>query len=279
MTKEFAWMLGILLSDGCINKPSYRHKGDETHLEFICKYDDRKLMYKIKDILGASGNVCEYPDYKSPQAKLRVYNRKDIIEKYNDIKTKVPDDIKGYERHFIRGLIDGDGCLYYRKNRKSFCLSFVNEYESIVSWVAQTICNLLKFPEKNIRYISKDHIYEVRWEGNLARILAYWLYYGDISSCTLDRKQKYMYRYVLNDKDIDYDAAILYTANADIQDNEISFRTPYSKTLLWCHIVQNLLSFHTVPVFHNKGKKKYYRLYIPKNVNTQSVDINILAKA
>lgn len=265
--------MGLLLSDGCINKPKYRKKGDETHLEFICKYSDREVLYKIKDILHTKAKVHDYPDYKSPQSKIRIYDRKDIIERYYDIKTIIPEDIEGYERHFIRGLIDGDGCLYYREKRKSFLIIFVDEYEHIVRWVADTICDALMLPKKNIRHIEKDHIYEIRWEGTIAQLIAYWLYHGDVEHCSLQRKLQKMYDCILNgNKSLTIDQGYIYAAKAYLDNNEIAFPTNAIRTLDWCHRLQKLLSFNTVPVFHNKGKRKYYRLYIPKNqiVNTQS---------
>lgn len=272
MDKENAWMLGCLLSDGCITRPTYRSKGDESHLQFICKYDDRAVMYKLKNILGATSNVGEYPDYKSPCAKLRVYNRQDIIEKYNDIKTNIPsEDIKGFERHFIRGLIDGDGTLStrYRKsnNQVSFRIGFIDEYEQITTWVADTICNTLLLPPKKPRWVPQSNVWEIIWEGNIARLIAFWLYHGDIENCCLDRKKGKYVSDVLNGQTFNNtDDELLYAVKAIWNnDGDIAFATQCTQTLPWCHRVQKLLSFNTQPVFHNPGKRKYYVLHVPKN--------------
>ena len=274
MNKELAWLLGYLLSDGCINKPKYRKKGDETHLEFICKYDDREVLFKIKEILNTRAKVSEYPDYKSPQAKIRIYDRKDLIEEYSNIKTEIPaEKIKGFERHFIRGLIDGDGCLYYRANRDSFVLNFIDEYECITRWVVDTICEKLKLPQKDISYREKDHIWTVSWEGSLARLIAFWLYSGDIENCCLKRKlDKYKEAVLHNQKFNSLDEELIYSVKAYIdENNEIAFKVPSLQTLDWAKRLQKLLSFNTTPVFHNKGRRKYYHLYIPNKpiVNTR----------
>lgn len=273
MNKETAWLLGYLLSDGCINRPTYRKKGDETHLEFICKYDDREVLHKVKQILGTRAVVKDYPNYQSPQSKLRVYDKKDFIQKYKDIKTVIPNDINGFERHFIRGLVDGDGCLYYRQSRNSFVLTFINEYPQIVRWVTETICSQLKLPDKDIRHVEQDHIWSVGWEGNIARLIAFWLYSGDIEHCCLKRKLEKYRNVVLDNKTFsDIDEELLYATKSFIDDNnEIAFEVPGLQTLPWAHRLQNLLSFNTVPVFHNKGRRKYYHLYIPDKsvINTQ----------
>lgn len=269
MTNEIAWMLGILLSDGYLNKK-------EKALCFICKHSDSELMFKLKKILKTKATVKEYPSYKSPQAKLNVYDRKDIFETYINIKQEIPEDkIKGFERHFIRGLFDGDGTLSTRSSRGTFRIAFIDEYENITQWVSNTITNTLKLPLKKCRYVPQSHVYEIAWEGNVARIIAYWLYHGNIDHMSLQRKlDKYRNDVLDNDQFNTLDEEILYASKAFIdENNEIAFKVPGLQTLPWCHRVQNLLSYKTTPVFHNKGKTKYYHLYISnKNLitNTQS---------
>lgn len=263
MNKEFAWFLGYLLSDGCINRPKYRGKGDETHLEFICKYSDREVLEKVRDILKTKAKISDYPHYKSPQSKLRVYDRKDIIANYSNIKTHIPEDIKGFERHFIRGLVDGDGCLYYRENRDSFVINYINEHKQIVDWVINVLNKELNIPVKEPRYVESDHIYSIAYEGNIARLISHWLYSGEIKNCCLQRKRDKYLKVVMKNNDIqDNNAAILYAVKAFIDENdEIAFRIPSLQTLDWAKRIQKLLDFNTTPVFHNKGRRKYYHLY------------------
>ena len=266
MNKAFAWFLGYLLSDGAITHPAYRGKGDETHMQFICKYDDRELMHKVKDILHTKAIVHDYPQYKSPQSKIRVYDRRDVIDRYADIKEKVPaEDIFGFERHFIRGCFDGDGTLSYRVNRGTFRIGFIDEKKEITDWICNTICNNLGLPSKNIRWVPQNHVYEVLWEGKIANIIAWWLYHGDIDICCLSRKKEIYKHRVLEDHLFQNEwQEMLCAANAYVnEDGNIGFCFPSTQTLRWCKILQTILPVHTVPVFHNKGKRKYYQLYIP----------------
>ena len=274
-------MLGYLLSDGNITYMQYRGKGDETHMQFICKYDDREVMYKLKNVLHTSANVHEYPNYKSPQAKLCPYDRIDIINEYSNIKKQIPEDkIKGYERHFIRGLIDGDGTLSCRKDRNTFRLGFVNQVENITQWVTKTICEKLNLPSKNPRWSKQNNLWEVLWEGNIARLIAWWLYHGNVQHCSLQRKlDKYKSVILQNQSYNNYDDELIKAVNAFYdENNEIAFVTPGNQTLDWCKRLQKLLTFNAVPVFHNKGKRKYYHLYIPV-VNTQNLDLKNQVKA
>ena len=266
MNKQTAWVLGMLLSGSNIVKTIYRRKSNETHLSFIYEYPDTEVLFKIKKILKTSANIRSYSNHKSPLSVITIYDRNDIINEYASIKTKIPKNIKGFEKHFIRGLFDGNGILSKRKNRNLFRIGFINEFKHITEWVSKTICNALKLPLKNVRYVSQSHVYEILWEGNIAKLIAFWLYSGDIKDCSLNRKRNKYYNDVLDNKYFkELDQELLCVVNAYINnDNEIAFNVPGLQTLEWCKRVQNLLSFNTVPVFHNKGKRKYYHLYIPK---------------
>ena len=269
MDKEKAWLLGYLLSDGSIISPKYRSKGDETHLSFICMLSDREILDKVKKITKTKAKVHEYPNYKSPHAKLRIYDRRDIIDNYSDIKTRVPEeDIKGYERHFIRGLIDGDGTLSVRKNRKTFRIGFIDQYEQIVEWVTNFLVDKLGLPEKRYRYVPQSHVWEVMWEGTIAKLISWYLYHGDIEECCLKRKHEKYKESVLNGEEFEniYDE-MMFSINAGVQDNWIKFQQKSSNTLKWCHMLQKILPYKTTPVFKNPGSRKYYNLYIPNNVS------------
>jgi len=270
VNKDFAWLLGYLLSDGSIVRPKRRGKGDETHLVFICKYSDKEILAKVKKILGTRARIHEYPEYTSPQAKLEVFDRRDIIEDYNDIKERVPvEAIKGYERHFIRGLFDGDGTLStrHRNGRDSFRIGFIDEVQEITQWVGDTITSALCLDKKVARWVSQNNVWEVLWEGNIARLIAYWLYHGDTEECCLSKKRQKYLTDVLNNQSFDScDDELLWAAKATKHADHIEFALPHLSTLPWCKRVQNLLSYNTVPVFHNKGRRKYYNLYIPPKV-------------
>ena len=277
MNKEMAWVLGYLLSDGSIVKPKYRNKGNEEHLNFICKHDDREVLYKIKEILKTKANVREYPDYKSPQATLCAYDQKNLITTYADIKKRVPvEKIAGYERHFIRGCFDGDGTLSWRKNRNTFRIGFIDQEENITQWISDTICHELMLPHKKARWVPQNNVFEILWEGNIAKLIAFWLYHGNVEHCSLQRKWNKYHHTILNDIQFDStDSELMKATGAFIDaDGEIAFNVPNNQTLDWCKRVQKQLSFNTVPVFHNKGRRKYYHLYIPNRAaNTQDKHI------
>lgn len=181
-------------------------------------------------------------------------------------------DIKGYERHFIRGLVDASGKFSVRKRTPnsypSFQISILNQRKDIVRWAADTISSSLFLDEKTILFVSRFRSWKASWEGNIARLVAWWLYHGDIETCCNKNKfEKYQDNVLDNNTFESLDDEILYTARGEINGDAIKFNLPSRLTLPWCKRVQKLLSYNTVPVFHNKGKRKYYELYIPRSTN------------
>ena len=262
MNKEFAWFLGTLLSDGSITRPSY----DNDFIQYCIHINDKAVLEKIKTIVDTRARILEYPNYKSPQAKLCIYDKDWIIKKYNTIKSEIPDDITSDNyRHFIRGIVDGDGCLNYRHNRNTFRINIINEVLDIVEWCSEVISDTLGISYKTPKFKPQDNIYIIEWEGRTAQLVAWWLYHGDIDSCVLDRKLLYYRRYVLDGLDIDGEEEMLYAIGATKDGNRIYPNVNASITLKWCHIIQGLLynKYLTLPVHHSKGKTKYYFLYVP----------------
>lgn len=279
MDKEFAWFLGCLLSDGSITRPTYRNKGDETHLQWQIKATDDNLLYKIKSILGTRAEVRYYDPYpgmlSKPFCKLRIYDRKDVIKDYDDIKTNIPEIPLQLTRHFIRGIIDGDGTIYVRPNRSSSAstLYLVNAEYDIMKWYSEFMSELFLVPFKEPRRIEKDHIWSVSWEGRIARLMTWYLYHGEIQSCVLDRKKQYYKDKILYGVECKNSfEELLVATNLSIEDNLIDMNIQASKSLDWCKRIQKVLGAeNSTPIPVNKGVNKYYKLHIPSNliINTQ----------
>ena len=264
MNNEFAWFLGTLISDGSIVRPTRVNRGDERHISYCLHYKDYNMLVKIAKILNTRALVRKYPQYQSPQCQLNVYDRKDIIEKYDDIKESVPKNVDGYERHLIRGIVDGDGCLSYRENRKSFRFNIINQNRQIIEWCSHAISRNLNIAYKEPKYKEKDHIYIIEWEGRIARLIIWWLYHGNIDNMVLDRKHLFYKEQILkNRKFLSKEEEFIFAIGAVKEKGKILPCIQAQSTLEWCHIIQKQLSYKTQPIFSNKGQTKYYYLYIP----------------
>lgn len=118
-TEQKAYWLGFLYADG------YVSNGETTNnVELSLKLDDYDHLVKFKRFLKAQNDVkkdhfrCRFTVtnkyFREKLIELGCVNNKSLILKFPDIK------IFKYSRlikHFIRGYIDGDGCLCLVKNK------------------------------------------------------------------------------------------------------------------------------------------------------------------
>jgi len=127
---EMAYVLGLLITDGCVSKA-----GNVS----LC-INDRDLLEKVKIALGSEHKITPSNYQKGlyyfhfareklvrDLRKLCVVPRKSLIVKFPD----VPQD---FLSHFIRGVFDGDGSVFFDKRRPKFPLrsKFVSSSESFV---------------------------------------------------------------------------------------------------------------------------------------------------
>lgn len=178
-----AYWLGFLMADGYNSGKFIRVDiQDEGHLDKL-----RDEIYPNKDMpvrkkLSPTNKNVFY---------LTIQNSKFVsdCEKIGLVKTKshivkYPDIDKYFDRHFIRGLFDGDGCLTYSMdgNYRRYTFSIVGSYDmiSIVKDKISSIGVVVKFRK------SKS-IYELHIRGNRQIIKALeWMY--DNSIIHLERK-------------------------------------------------------------------------------------------
>ena len=132
---NMSYILGFWFTDGHICKNNF----------CITQHEDNR--YLLKKILDAMGS--DYPIYKSSESVCRISIRsKEIV---NDIKKiggaerkstiiKFPKIPKKYLSDFIRGLWDGDGCIFYGK--KDGC--FESHYVTASKSFAESLLSILK---------------------------------------------------------------------------------------------------------------------------------------
>ena len=123
-TEKKAYWLGFIMADGYVqshNNGKYLCIGlkieDKGHLEKFKK--DIEATYEIKEYLSKGYNENHkiarilisseklYYDLR----KYGIVENKTFYEKYPIIPLHL-------QRHFIRGILDGDGCIYYAKRDK-----------------------------------------------------------------------------------------------------------------------------------------------------------------
>lgn len=184
-TPESCYWAGFIMADGCIRKTC-------LHIKLANK--DREHLQKFLDCIHADYQIKGNNDYctidiSGPwflydlQTKFDIGPRKTFITRYPCIPSR-------FDRHFIRGLLDGDGCI-----TKTTCpsINFVGT-EKLLTTISY------KFYDIGVRLKSgNDHppfqqtnrnIGHIHYSGKNAKRILDWLYKTSDTSNRLDRKHK-----------------------------------------------------------------------------------------
>jgi intein/homing endonuclease len=181
-TSEMAYILGFTITDGCVYERTLSWEISNKHLS------DRKLLESFNKIMNSN-----YPiEIKEKSFRLRINSLK-IVESLKDLgiiqnKSKIvkfPNVSKEFLRHFIRGILDGDGWISIR-NRKfgsevtvGFCsgsLSFMKGLVSnLKSCVNLSVYNLRK-REKITKNGVQSFVYQLDFYSKNAQEILKFIY-------------------------------------------------------------------------------------------------------
>jgi len=198
--KSFYWA-GFLAADGNIDK----HKPRVT---LALKSTDIGHLKKFKEDLRFEGEIKQISSVDNREPfKSEIYHKsylrftsKEIVESLNNqflitpckSKTlKFPDHLSSHPliHHFIRGLIDGDGSIYYKfdpKRKENCAYILLCGTEGIVNGVDRVISSNLNIIGK---VKNRNGLYHLKYVGHqkLKKIINY-LYFD--STVFLDRKME-----------------------------------------------------------------------------------------
>lgn len=187
-TEEKAYWLGFIYADGCIND-----RGKQMTLEITLKSRDRLHLKRFINTIKGDENQLTEKLVKLNGKEILTYRVsvnstqmcKDLIKHgatpRKSLTLKFPEHLDGgLLRHFVRGYLDGDGCIDYPRCRinvvgtKEFLESLQDYFESLGS-------TRTKITQK-----AGNKAYSFEKGGNGARIILAELY-GN-SSIYLERK-------------------------------------------------------------------------------------------
>ncbi len=169
-----AWLIGFIAADGSIgkrNQVNFSQSGDEG----------LQLVKIVKSMLGVHGQIYEYKPKKG-RVSYSISFTSDIIcadlSRYEivprkSLTYKFPStlDVSVYP-HFIRGYIDGDGCVgIYGINRSPYLLvswcgssDFIEECSERVPFNFSSKTNFKRSPGvSEIRYYGRKAVDVGRW--------------------------------------------------------------------------------------------------------------------
>lgn len=182
ITEESAYWIGFILADGNVYHPKKRSKQlniglsekDWEHLEKFKKFigSNKKLYYNKGAVFISfySNRIVE---------KLAEYG---IVPRKSEI-AKVPESLKN-NRHFWRGMIDGDGWVGKRMLGICGTFSVVSSFKDFISLLGHNISVFIP----DVSLCQKTHCcWETRYQGKYVYELFATIY---IENCIcLDRKK------------------------------------------------------------------------------------------
>lgn len=190
---EKAWLLGFLFTDG-----SVRQLGNSYQIRLSIQKQDEGMIDTIKGWLNIDtktrqddrpGKECVGIEIASQQmfedlAQYGIVPNKTYITNSLHID-KIPEQ---FQRDYIRGLFDGDGCLSFTGNIYESGCGFVSHFESTVREFQEYIDNVIG-KEKHNKITVLEGKSRCQWRGRqqVLRILSY-LY--DDTEVYLPRKYK-----------------------------------------------------------------------------------------
>lgn len=127
--EEKAYLLGLFFTDGSVCLDKQR----SPMIRLTLKISDVSLLLQIKEIFNSNSKLIYRKEKGKETITLGFRSQKmaddlakyGIIPKKTYLTKKLPEVPKELIKHFIRGLLDGDGSIYYSKGWKiDFCSYF-----------------------------------------------------------------------------------------------------------------------------------------------------------
>jgi len=192
ITPKSAYVLGFWMADGNAREKCYRIRFDQNEIEPI---------KKIKNILGSTYYITKY---KRPDANLEYSTTINSKQIYFDLQKVCPFDItkktihsaypeipEEADNHFIRGLFDGDGCIYFKKRNEKRRATFkISGSKKLLAEVQKKLSKIKDVKKGTLKKQKNKNCWELSYEG-IPQILKIrnWLYKG-ANNLYLERKNK-----------------------------------------------------------------------------------------
>lgn len=188
---NMAYVLGFILSDGCITKGTYTGYSDA--LKFGVQLKDKDILEKIKKELKSEHaiSIVRNAAHFCITSQKIVDSLKHLGITYRkSLEETVPKVPKKYIKYFIRGLIDGDGGISI--NSKNYpTLRFyggINPVTFVRNYFWKNFNAFSSIGKKPSKLASKNYLCYIAYRTNTAKRLINFLYKD--AEIFLNRKYK-----------------------------------------------------------------------------------------
>jgi hypothetical protein len=183
-----AYILGFILSDGCIVKPKRKNHSDS--LKFGVHFKDVDILEKIKRSLKSGHKISRSSDafHLSIASQVIVNDLKNLGVTYRkSLSEHVPKVPKVFTRDFIRGFVDGDGSI--KIDKSDYPNLAIYGGEKIIKFIRDHFLKSFDIYSKILKLTSNKqgkYLYQISYRCNSAQTLLNYLYKD--SKLSLDRK-------------------------------------------------------------------------------------------
>ncbi len=168
---NLAWLLGYIWADGSVVDKGGADK-DVNCVAFCSCLKDKELLLHVKKLLSAKQSI--YYNSSTQSLHLRIYSIKlvNIIQSKYKIEPRksyknlpFPHIPRKYLGAFLRGYLDGDGCVYTRRgNKRNYITIIIAGQYQFLKGLCTAVHNILHTKHtKIVKCTNSKHCFIFRW--------------------------------------------------------------------------------------------------------------------
>lgn len=174
-TPESCYWSGFLAADGNIRKNVMSCElsaVDVKHLEKLRLFlqSNAKISERVRVKNGKEFKYCSI-NFNNKNLIDILKNNFNLIPKKSLVllpPDKIPNELV---KHYIRGYIDGDGCIGWSKSNKTVRLNICSGSIELLSWMNVNLKTLYEIGNPKIRKVGKKTLYTIDYSKNIVSVL------------------------------------------------------------------------------------------------------------
>ena len=192
-----AWLLGYTWADGCVCQPR-GSKRWQLVLHYGCQLSDKHLLEQIKHLLNSHHKICQNEHRNEVQLSISsdilgsdLINIHGVMPRKSHLNCPFPLVPPEFLPHFVRGYLDGDGCVYCDyKPTGTMAVRFYGT-RNFTRGLRESIAKQIGIRLPTVRCLQR-RVYQIGWYAQSdVRKLYKWMYPNENVPC-LRRKRDRM---------------------------------------------------------------------------------------